>query len=417
MTKSKAKKAHKEVIINEKASLNNPPATKLLIDEENAKRWKNWRIRGFWTIIMVVAFFMILSVGPIPTLLLIFAIQIRIYHEIINLSIIPNKELKLPWMRAINWYFFLVANNFLFWESLIKYFKGSINSNTILKFLATHHRFKSFLFYCSGFVLFVINLKKGYYRFQFRMFAVTHMLILLVVASSHFIVANVLEGFIWFLLPVSLVIVNDIGAYMAGFFFGRTPLIELSPKKTWEGFIGGLIVTVLFGFGFSYLISLSNYLICPIHDLTVTFFSTNTCTLNPVFLPATYRLPEFISSYIGISSLTFKPILLHSLVMAIFASLIAPFGGFFASGFKRAFNIKDFANVIPGHGGLTDRFDCQFLMGVFSYFYYSSFIKIGRLEVDGLFDAIVYKLTADQQIFLFNKLQEYLVSQNIINVN
>ena len=45
--------------------------------------------------------------------------------------------------------------------------------------------------------------------------------------------------------------------------------------------------------------------------------------------------------------------------MATFASLVAPFGGFFASGFKRAFDIKDFGDSIPGHGGMTDRMDCQ----------------------------------------------------------
>jgi phosphatidate cytidylyltransferase len=47
--------------------------------------------------------------------------------------------------------------------------------------------------------------------------------------------------------------------------------------------------------------------------------------------------------------------------MACFASLVAPFGGFFASGFKRAFNIKDFGDSIPGHGGMTDRMDCQYV--------------------------------------------------------
>ena len=50
-----------------------------------------------------------------------------------------------------------------------------------------------------------------------------------------------------FLVPVSMIICNDIMAYMFGFFFGRTPLIKLSPKKTWEGFIGGAISTVAFG--------------------------------------------------------------------------------------------------------------------------------------------------------------------------
>ena len=47
------------------------------------------------------------------------------------------------------------------------------------------------------------------------------------------------------------------------------------------------------------------------------------------------------------------------MVLAAFASIIAPFGGFFASGFKRGFKIKDFGDSIPGHGGMTDRMDCQ----------------------------------------------------------
>lgn len=38
---------------------------------------------------------------------------------------------------------------------------------------------------------------------------------------------------------------------------------------------------------------------------------------------------------------------------------VSPAGGFFASGFKRAFHMKDFGDTIPGHGGVTDRFDCQ----------------------------------------------------------
>ena len=44
-----------------------------------------------------------------------------------------------------------------------------------------------------------------------------------------------------------MIICNDIMAYMFGFFFGKTPLIKLSPKKTWEGFIGGAFSTVVFG--------------------------------------------------------------------------------------------------------------------------------------------------------------------------
>ena len=45
-----------------------------------------------------------------------------------------------------------------------------------------------------------------------------------------------------------------------------------------------------------------------------------------------------------------------------FPKSVTPFGGFFASGLKRAAQVKDFGDVIPGHGGLTDRFDCGMLM-------------------------------------------------------
>ena len=67
---------------------------------------------------------------------------------------------------------------------------------------------------------------------------------------------------------------------------------------------------------------------------------------------------------------------LHSIVMAVFASLVAPFGGFFASGFKRAFKIKDFGESIPGHGGFTDRMDCQIVMGSFAYIYCWHLLKL-----------------------------------------
>jgi len=62
---------------------------------------------------------------------------------------------------------------------------------------------------------------------------------------------------------------------------------------------------------------------------------------------------------IGWDHLNLYPFQLHTLALATFASIIAPFGGFFASGFKRAFKIKDFADTIPGHGGISDRMDCQ----------------------------------------------------------
>ena len=57
-----------------------------------------------------------------------------------------------------------------------------------------------------------------------------------------------------------------------------------------------------------------------------------------------------------------------------FCLLGSPFGGFWASAMKRACNIKDFNNLIPGHGGFMDRLDCQFIMVSFVYLYHATFL-------------------------------------------
>jgi CDP-diglyceride synthetase len=97
-----------------------------------------------------------------------------------------------------------------------------------------------------GFLLFVISLKKGFYKYQFRQFAWTHIGCLLLVGQTSVIVYNIYEGLFWFVIPCLMVICNDIFAYLFGFFFGKTKLIELSPKKTWEGFIGGFFSSLFF---------------------------------------------------------------------------------------------------------------------------------------------------------------------------
>jgi phosphatidate cytidylyltransferase len=56
-----------------------------------------------------------------------------------------------------------------------------------------------------------------------------------------------------------------------------------------------------------------------------------------------------------------------SLAVALFCSTVAPLGGFLASAVKRAFNKKDFSNLIAGHGGLVDRLDCQLITAPFVY--------------------------------------------------
>ena len=91
------------------------------------------------------------------------------------------------------------------------------------------------------------------------------MALYLIVVQAHFIMNNIFEGMIWFFLPASLVITNDIFAYICGITFGRTQLIKLSPKKTVEGFVGAWILTIVFGFAMTNVLMRYKYFICPVN--------------------------------------------------------------------------------------------------------------------------------------------------------
>ena len=92
-------------------------------------------------------------------------------------------------------------------------------------------------------------------------------------------------------------------------------------------------------------------------------------------MPYAYSPPPWLVSVGLPETLTLLPIQLHALILGLFASLVAPFGGFFASGIKRAYNLDDFASIIPGHGGVYDRVDCQLIMGLATQTYYATFIR------------------------------------------
>lgn len=65
--------------------------------------------------------------------------------------------------------------------------------------LSKYHKLISFLGYSLALVLFVMNLKKGYYKSQFAQFGITHVALLLVVIQAFFVNSNILEGLIWYI--------------------------------------------------------------------------------------------------------------------------------------------------------------------------------------------------------------------------
>lgn len=111
------------------------------------------------------------------------------------------------------------------------------------------------------------------------------------------------------LLIFVMIWLNDTGAFLVGCTIGKHRLFErISPKKSWEGFWGGMAFSVLSGIAYYYFIEQVN------------------------------DLPFYI-------------------VMGVVVSIFATFGDLVESMFKRSVGVKDSGNLIPGHGGILDRVD------------------------------------------------------------
>ncbi|KAH8883093.1 phosphatidate cytidylyltransferase [Thozetella sp. PMI_491] len=397
------------------ANIQEKPPTAEDKKAEYEKKKANFMTRTFWTFVMIGGFFTALFMGHVYIIAIITAIQIISFKEVIAIASVPSRARDLQSTKSLNWYWLATTMYFLYGESVIYYFKHIVLVDKVLLPLATHHRFISFVLYVFGFVFFVGSLKAGHLKFQFAQFGWTHMALFLIVVQAHFIMNNIFEGMIWFFLPACLVITNDIFAYICGITFGRTQLIKLSPKKTVEGFVGAWVMTVIFGVFLTHILMRSQYFICPVTDLGANIFTGLNCEPNPVFLQHTYTLPQlFFLPPNTTFSVTLAPVQIHIFFWATFASLIAPFGGFFASGLKRTFKIKDFGDSIPGHGGMTDRMDCQFIMGFFAYIYYHTFLAQHKASLGDIMELAITGLPVEEQIDLVRGMARYLGNQNLV---
>jgi phosphatidate cytidylyltransferase len=193
----------------------------------------------------------------------------------------------------------------------------------------------SFAMVALGIMSFVIALNNSVafsYEFQVALkeLALYHVAIILLIVPSSFLIGTIQDfGMNYALYSLCLVTINDIMAYISGVCFGKHPILPaISPKKTWEGFLGALIAT----------------------------------------MAASVPLWQMMDLQNGIESKK------HALVIAAYSSIVAPFGGFLASIVKRAYGKKDFSDKIRGHGGLVDRLDCQLIAAPFVYLYLKRFV-------------------------------------------
>lgn len=125
-----------------------------------------------------------------------------------------------------------------------------------------------------------------------------------------------LEAFMVFILIWS----SDSFAYFSGRMFGKHKMApKISPKKTWEGFAGGVILTLILGF--------------------------------------------FIEKY-------YPGLRGNWMVIGLLVSIFAPAGDLVESQLKRTFGVKDSGNIIPGHGGILDRLDSFIICAPVVYLYF-----------------------------------------------
>lgn len=178
------------------------------------------------------------------------------------------------------------------------------------------------------FLLPLINFKIKSYNITFkdgRFLFLTIIYLVLTFKTMNYLMLT--SGFGWtsVLTLFLIVICSDTFAYLGGRFFGRNKLAPtISPAKTWEGAIIGLVTTIVIVM--SYIVLLSEFTsYVPFRNfLTVKNFK--------------YRYLMFF-------------------LLTLFLAITSQLGDLLFSLVKRRNNIKDFSNILPGHGGILDRID------------------------------------------------------------
>lgn len=148
------------------------------------------------------------------------------------------------------------------------------------------------------------------------------------IIPEHTAIYDYAESASLLLLIVAGSLFSDMGAYFAGILFGKTKMNErISPKKTWEGFAGGIVVSMIFTLSLGYGLAAAGHPIIKIFDLHNWYYL---------------------------------------LIISILLPLVSPLGDFIFSSVKRYYDVKDFGSILPGHGGVLDRIDSVLFASIVS---------------------------------------------------
>lgn len=412
--------------------------------KKDESKFKKISIRLFFGFLMVFIFLSLSYMGHIYLCGLIFFTEVMLFRELVKVrynTFFHIIEETIPLFRTTQWLWFWTSIFYTYSDFVVEVIKGNTSLHYLLSYAQFHTGF-AFLLYSGTFVLTISTIQPGYIRFQLNQLCWTILVLCLTVGQLKYIMHNVFNGLFWFTLPIMLVVSNDSFAWLAGITCGRKfirrEFISISPNKTWEGFIGGWIGTMISGWHLAKFMAKYTWMICP--ETTFSLLpGPLECEANPVFLPATNIFPSQIFELVphGLAQMipgvvdmcmvggnstyltacisgkelhshhhfelvikNLYPVQIHALGLSLFASFVAPFGGFLASAIKRAYGLKDFASFIPGHGGMMDRMDCQLLMSLCTWVHYNTFVKMTTVSVPKMI--YMYKLMQDgeQEEFL-----------------
>ncbi len=119
---------------------------------------------------------------------------------------------------------------------------------------------------------------------------------------------------------------NDVGAYFVGILFGKHKMTPISPKKTWEGFFGGITISFIFTCAYAFIFEA-----CGIPVLEGVLDSSHWYNI---------------------------------VIIALINPLVGTMGDLLFSSIKRNFNIKDFGTILRSHGGVLDRIDSLIFVSI-----------------------------------------------------
>jgi len=243
-------------------------------------------------IFIVLIFVPILLLGGVTFAIFMTALSLLGLYEFIH---IREKKKDFPLIVKLFAYILVLAFSFMNYNQNV--FSYTIDYHTI-----------AFMLFAFLLPLLLFNQKKDVYDINDALYLIGAVLFMELAFSLMILIRNYDLNYLIYLLLIT--VFSDTFAYLTGRYIGKTPFAPtISPKKTVEGFVGGILMGTFVG--------------------TVFYF-------------------EVINPSISLVLLIF---------VTLFLAIVGQLGDLVFSSVKRTFQVKDYSELIPGHGGILDRLD------------------------------------------------------------